>query len=71
MIVAPLHSYILEGAKGGVSSPGAHTRYSASQTVEFSRALEHIMTPFIPPEHEQAPEPAWETWKLHIAYYEK
>ena len=29
------------------------------------------MAPFIPPEHEQAPEPAWESCKLHIAYYEK
>ena len=64
--VPPLHSSVLEGAKGGVPSPGAHLRYTAAQTVEFTHALEHLMTPFIPP---GAAEPAWECWLLHVKYF--
>ena len=65
--VPPLHTSVLEGAKGGVPSPGAHLRNTASQTVEFSRALEHLLAPFIPP---GPPEPALECWLLHAKYFE-
>lgn len=67
IIVPPLHPSVLEGAKGGVPSPGAHLRYTATQTVEFSHALEHLMAPFIPP---GPPEPAWECWLLHMKYFD-
>lgn len=65
--VPPLHASVLEGAKGGVPSPGAHLRYTASQTVEFSLALEHLLAPFVPP---GPPEPAFECWLLHVRYFE-
>ena len=67
IIVPPLHPSVLEGVKGGVPSPGAHLRYTASQTVEFSHALEHLIAPFIPP---APPEPAWECWLLHMKYFD-
>lgn len=64
--IPPLHQSVLEGAKGGVPSQGAHLRYTASQTVTFSRALQHIMAPFI---HDPK-EPAWLSWLAHMYYFE-
>jgi hypothetical protein len=39
--IPALHSSVLEGARGGVPSPGAFLRYTASQMVTVARALEH------------------------------
>lgn len=66
-VVPPLHHSVLEGAKGGVPSVGAHLRYTASQMVRFARALQFIMAPFI---HDPK-EPAWISWKLHLEYFEQ
>lgn len=64
-IVQPLHPSVCEGTKGGKPSPGAHLRYSASQTVAFALALEHIMAPLV----EDTQEPAWLSWLAHAHYF--
>jgi hypothetical protein len=64
-VVQPLHHSVREGATGGVPSPGAHLRYSASQTVAFSLALEYIIAPFV----EDPEEPAWLSWLAHMRYF--
>lgn len=64
-VVPAMHHSVKEGTRGGLPSPGAHVRYTASQTVEFARALEFLIQPYIADEKE----PAWLCWKAHIHYF--
>ena len=53
-----MHASVLEGAVGGVPSPGVHFRYTASQMRAFTLASRSIMEPFI----HDANEPVWVSW---------